>query len=256
MTVRQPFGVCAGIIPWNVPGIMFVYKSGQALAAGNAMIIKTSEKAPLSSLLFAKLALEAGVPGGALQVLGGLGDTGRLLAEHMRIRKISFTGSTRTGRLIMAGAAKSNLKNVTLELGGKSPTIVFDDVNIDEVVPLTKISIMWNAGQICVANSRIYVHEKIYDEFVKKFSASMREFKHGDPMDKATTLGPQADDIQSKAVRDFLAVGASDGKAVVGGHGVGSTNFIEPTVFVDVGEDSKINKQEVFGPVVVVHKFS
>ena len=160
MTVRQPFGVCAGIIPWNVPGIMFVYKSGQALAAGNAMIIKTSEKAPLSSLLFAKLALEAGVPGGVLQVLGGLGDTGRLLAEHMRIRKISFTGSTRTGRLIMAGAAKSNLKNVTLELGGKSPTIVFDDVNIDEVVPLTKISIMWNAGQICVANSRIYVHEK------------------------------------------------------------------------------------------------
>jgi len=256
-TVKQPFGVTAGITPWNVPIIMVCFKVAPSLAAGNAIIIKSSEKSPLTGTYLTKLATEAGIPDGLFSCLNGLGETGKLISEHMRIRKISFTGSTRTGRHIMAAAAHSNLKAVTLELGGKSPTLIFDDADLDEAVPACTFSIAWNSGQICMANSRLYVHEKIYDEFAKRFTASFSQFKQGDPLDKSTTMGPQADSIQAKAVQGYLDIGKQDGKVLLGGEkSKEGENFFMPTVYSDIPENSRINKEEVFGPVVILHKFS
>jgi len=256
-TVKQPYGVTCGIIPWNVPIIMFLFKIGPATAAGNAIIIKSSEKSPLSGAILAGLCHEAGFPPGIVQCLSGLGETGKLLAEHMRVRKVAFTGSTRTGRFIMAAAAQSNLKAVTLELGGKSPTIIFDDADIKTAVQACSFSIQWNAGQVCMANSRLYVHENVYDEFTQEFSKLFGQFKHGDPLDKETTLGPQADELQAKAVQSYLDIGHKEGKAILGGHKPDPEGFyFNPTIFTDVPETSRINKEEVFGPVVIIHKFT
>jgi len=256
-TVKQPFGVTAGITPWNVPIIMVCFKVGPSLAAGNSIIIKSSEKSPLSGTYLAKLATEAGIPDGIFSCLNGLGETGKLISEHMRIRKISFTGSTRTGRHIMAAAAHSNLKACTLELGGKSPTIIFEDADLEEAVPACTFSIAWNSGQICMANSRLYVHEKIYDEFAKRFTAAFSQFKQGDPLDKDVSMGPQADEIQAKTVQSYLDIGNKDGKVLMGGEASkAGKNFFMPTVYSDIPETSRINKEEVFGPVVILHKFS
>ncbi|KAL8281205.1 hypothetical protein RQP46_006239 [Phenoliferia psychrophenolica] len=257
LVLRQPFGVTAAIIPWNAPMYLWVSKVGPSVVAGNTMLLKSSEKAPLSSLYLAQLSLEAGFPAGVIQVLSGMGDTGKLLSEHMEIRKISFTGSTRTGRLVAAGAATSNLKAVALELGGKSPTIIFEDADLAQAVPACAFSLQYNSGQICIANSRIYVHEKVYDEFLKQFKVAYGTFKHGDPLDATTTMGPQADDIQGKSVLGFIDVGKKDGTLQMGGNRVGDKGyFIHPTIFTDVPETSVINTDEVFGPVVIIHKFS
>jgi len=255
MTMKTPYGVCAGIVPWNFPTVMFVLKMAPAIAAGNAIIIKTSEKSPLSAPFLANLAKEAGIPDGIVQCLSGMGDTGKILCEHMRVRKISFTGSTRTGRAIAAAAAQSNLKSVTLELGGKSPCLVFDDADIDEAVAGCTFSISVNSGQMCMASSRLYVHEKIYDEFAQKFAKSFGSYKQGDTLDPSTTMGPQADEIQAKAVQSYLDIGNKDGKALIGGNKK-EGNFFEPTVYTDIAEDSRINKEEVFGPVTILHRFS
>ncbi|KAL8292351.1 hypothetical protein RQP46_001817 [Phenoliferia psychrophenolica] len=257
LVLRQPYGITAAIIPWNVPLIMWVSKVAPSVAAGNTMLIKSSEKSPLAALYIAGLTVEAGFPPGVIQSISGLGDTGKLLSEHMEIRKISFTGSTRTGRFVACGAAMSNLKAVALELGGKSPTIIFDDADLDQAVPACAFSINWNSGQICIASSRLYVHEKIAAEFMAKFKVAMGTFKHGDPLDASTTMGPQADDIQGKAVLEHIAVGKKEGKLEMGGNRVGDKGyFIHPTIFTGVPESSSINKQEVFGPVVIIHTFS
>ncbi|KAK4051570.1 hypothetical protein OIV83_002710 [Microbotryomycetes sp. JL201] len=256
LVLRQPLGVTAGILPFNVPIIMMVGKMGPAIAAGNAIIIKSSEKAPLAVLHIVSLTKEAGIPDGIVSCLSGLGQTGALLASHMEIRKISFTGSTRTGRLIAKAAAESNLKDVALELGGKSPAIVFDDADLDTAIPACDFSIRWNSGQICMANSRIYVHKNIAEEFKKRFIASFGSYKHGDPLDPETGMGPQADAIQGKIVQSYIDIGKQDGKLLLGGERVGDKgNFFTPTVFSNVPEDSRINKEEVFGPVVVIHEF-
>lgn len=256
MTLRQPFGVVAGIIPWNVPLAMFAWKVGPAIAAGNAMILKTSEKSPLSGLRLAALLKEAGLPDGILSVVSGGAATGRLLAEHMRIRKIAFTGSPRAGKLVQQAATASNLKNVTLELGGKSPLIVFPDADLAAVVPAAKFSITFNSGQICTASSRIYVHESIAAEFKVAMKDAYSSTGHGDPLHPSTTQGPQADRIQHTSVLDYLEHGKKEGKVLVGGSKpAGEGYFIEPTIFTDVPDSARINQEEIFGPVVIIHTF-
>ncbi|KAM0752620.1 betaine-aldehyde dehydrogenase [Meredithblackwellia eburnea MCA 4105] len=257
LTLRVPFGVTAGILPFNIPLMMWVSKVGPSVAAGNAIIVKSSEKCPLAALFLGQLTVEAGFPPGIIQVISGGLETGKYLSEHMRIRKISFTGSTNAGKAIAAAAALSNLKDVTMELGGKSPTIIFEDADLDAAVPATAFSIQWNSGQVCVANSRLYVHEKIFAEFITRFKAAYESYKLGDPLDESTTLGPVADSSQGKRVMSYIAVGEKDGKKIVGGGrvGTGEGYFIQPTAFIDIPDDSRINREEVFGPVVVIHKF-
>ncbi|GAA5873019.1 hypothetical protein JCM1840_007298 [Sporobolomyces johnsonii] len=247
LTLLQPFGVCAGILPFNL---------GPAVAAGNAMILKSSEKSPLSAAFVAGLTREAGFPPGIVQVIAGAGETGRLLAEHPKIRKISFTGSARTGKLVAMAAAQSNLKDVSLELGGKSPVIIFEDANLEEAAKGCAQSLMLNSGQICVANTRIYVHEPIRTKFLEMLKSEMKQYKHGNPCDKDTTLGPQADETQGQRVAHYLEIGKQEGKCELGGNRVGDKGyFFEPTLFVDVPDDARINREEIFGPVGIVHTF-
>lgn len=216
---NEPLGVVAGIIPWNGPMATLSSKLALALATGNVMIIKPSEKTPFAALALASLAKEAGFPPGVFQVLTGDGSTGALLASHMRIRKVSFTGSTATGRKIQEMAAKSNLKRVTLELGGKSPAVVFDDCNLDNAVTWCANAITMNTGQVCFAASRVYVQEGIYDRFVEKYKQQMAEKGKGigDPNNQETTMGPIVDKIQYERVTGFLERGRSQGKLLLGG---------------------------------------
>ncbi|KFY72131.1 hypothetical protein V499_07702 [Pseudogymnoascus sp. VKM F-103] len=254
MTLRQPFGVVAAIIPWNVPLIAFAGKAAPALAAGNTVVLKSSEKAPLTSLKLAGLAIEAGFPPGVLNVLSGHGHiSGATLSSHLDVRAISFTGSTRTGRLIQTAAAQSNLKNVILELGGKSPAIVFEDADLEKTVAMTANSIQWNSGQVCMANSRIYVQDTIAEKYIQLFKEKFGAVSTGDPRDVATNHGPMADDAQFDMVSKYIASGKESGQLVLGGASKGG--FVEPTVFTETPEDAQIMKEEVFGPVVNINVF-
>jgi len=194
-------------------------KAGPALATGNCFILKPSEKTPFAALALGTLIKEAGFPPGVFQVLSGDGSTGALLASHMRVRKVSFTGSTTTGRRIQEMASKSNLKRVTLELGGKSPAVVFDDCNLDNAASWCANAITANSGQVCFAASRVYVQEGIYDKFVEKYKAAMVEKAAavGDPDAEGTVMGPLVDKLQFERVNGFIERGASQGKLLVGG---------------------------------------
>src|SRR5271169_3139328 len=258
LVLHQPFGVVGAIIPWNVPMVMFASKVGAAVATGNTVVLKSSEKAPLTSIKLANLIKEAGFPPGVVNVLAGFGlPAGKAIAEHMDIRKISFTGSTRTGRLIQEMSARSNLKNVTLELGGKTPAIIFDDADLDIAVPATQFSIQWNSGQICMANSRIYVHEKIADKFKEEFKKVFTSAKIGNPLDKDVNHGPQADKIQFTNVTNYIESGKKSAKLLVGGERAGEKGyFVKPTIFTDAPEHAEIVKEEIFGPVVVINTFT
>ncbi|KXL44405.1 MAG: hypothetical protein FE78DRAFT_150314 [Acidomyces sp. 'richmondensis'] len=257
---NEPLGVTAGIVPWNAPIGNVGLKAGPALATGNCFILKPSEKTPFAALALLPLIKEAGFPPGVFQVLSGDGSTGALLASHMRVRKVSFTGSISTGKRIQEMAAKSNLKRVTLELGGKSPAVVFDDCNLDNAVTWTVNAIVGHTGQVCFAASRVYVQEGIYDEFIEKYKAMFAERTKavGDPDAESTILGPLVDEAQFKRVSGFIER-ANDQKAgtlVTGGHRIGETGyFIEPTIYTNVDPDSEIHKQEIFGPVSVVRTF-
>lgn len=260
LTFRQPVGVVAAIIPWNFPLVFFASKSAPALIAGNTVVLKTSEKAPLASARVAELVNEAGFPPGVFNIIHGHGmPSGAVLSSHMDVRVLSFTGSGRTGRLIQVAAAQSNLKKVVLELGGKSPAIIFADADIDKAVTETSDSIGLNAGQVCMANSRVYVEKSVAPKFTEAFQKRFGGLKAGDPTEKGTTHGPQADDVQYKNVLAFIEEGMkAGGKLSLGGKGnLESKNgyFIEPTVFLDSPEDSKIMKEEVFGPVVNINTF-
>jgi aldehyde dehydrogenase (NAD+) len=261
MTLRQPYGVVAVIIPWNVPCHFLATKSAPALITGNTVVLKSSEKAPLAVARIAELAVEAGFPPGVFNIISGHGlPSGQILSRHMDIRALSFTGSGRTGRLIQEEAARSNLKKVVLELGGKSPALVFDDADLDKAAAQTQFSIQSNSGQVCMANSRIYVHKSVAARFVEvfnaKFSAGART---GDPLDRATNHGPQADEVQYRSVLAYIEEGkTSGGTLALGGSGrLESTNgyFVEPTVFLNAPELARITKEEVFGPVVVINTF-
>jgi aldehyde dehydrogenase (NAD+) len=258
LILHQPFGVVGAIIPWNVPIIMFCSKVAAALAAGNTVVLKSSEKAPLTSIKLASLIEEAGFPPGVVNILAGFGvPAGKAIAEHMDIRKISFTGSGRTGRLIQEMSAKSNLKNVTLELGGKTPAIIFDDADLSIAVPATQFSIQFNSGQVCMANSRIYVHEKIAEKFKEEFTKAFSQARIGDTLDRRTNHGPQADKIQFDNVINYIEAGKKDASLLMGGERAGDKGYyINPTVFTDAPENSKIVKEEIFGPVVVINTFT
>jgi aldehyde dehydrogenase (NAD+) len=257
VTLKQPYGVVGAIIPWNVPMIMWAQKVAPAVAAGNAIVLKTSEKAPLACTHLAALAHEAGFPAGLINVISGAGETGKILSEHMEIRAISFTGSTATGRRVLAASAASNLKKVSLELGGKSPTIIFDDADLNEAIPACTFSIAWNSGQVCVANSRLYVQESIYPTFLAKFKEAFGGQTHGDPSDAKTMLGPQADKLQGERVLSYLEVGKREGKVALGGDRVAGKSgyFIQPTIFTDVADNARIQKEEIFGPVTIINTF-
>jgi aldehyde dehydrogenase (NAD+) len=236
MTFRQPLGVVGAIIPWNVPIIMLTHKIAPALAAGCTIVLKSSEKAPLSSLKIASFFKEAGLPAGVVNIISGYGrPSGEALALHPDVRLINFTGSSATGKLISEMAAKSNLKRVILELGGKSPTLVFNDAEIEKAAQETAFSIGFVSGQACIANSRIYVQEGVAEKFKKAFSAAFQQVKPGDPLDPTTTHGPQADEIQFKRVKEFLQLAKEGkGKVELGGDVIkmegGNGYFIQPTV--------------------------
>ncbi|THU91051.1 aldehyde dehydrogenase [Dendrothele bispora CBS 962.96] len=259
-TRHEPFGVVAGIIPWNSPFYMLSFKLGPALATGNTVVLKPSEITPLTALKFAELLDDAGFPPGVVNIVNGYGNTvGDAISYHPLIRKVAFTGSTLTGRKILKAAAESNLKVVSLELGGKSPNIIFEDADIEQAVKWAGSGIFNNMGQTCVACSRIFVQEGIYDKFLKgltDYAVNMQN-KAGDPFSSTTLHGPQISDNQFKRVMGYIDSGKADGATMLtGGERIGSEGFyIKPTIFTECKPDMKIIREEIFGPVASVIKF-
>jgi aldehyde dehydrogenase (NAD+) len=258
-TKLQPVGVVGQIIPWNFPLLMLAMKIAPALAAGNTVVLKPAEQTPLSALRAGELMVESGLPPGAVNILPGFGPTaGAAIARHMDVDKVAFTGSTEVGHLIMEAAAQSNLKRVTLELGGKSPNIVFADAEMDQAVEGAHAALFFNQGQVCCAGSRLYVEAKCYDEFVERSVERARRRKVGDPFDPTTEQGPQVDGVQLDKVMGYIGSGKTEGARLMcggkamGGHGF----FIEPTVFADVRDEMKIAREEIFGPVMSILKFT
>lgn len=255
---HEPLGVCAAINPFNAPVATLFLKAAPALATGNVMIVKPSEKTPLGTLAIAPLFEKAGFPPGVLQVVTGAGSTGALLAEHMRIRKVSFTGSLATGRRIQEAAARSNLKRVTLELGGKSPAIIFEDANIKNAITWTINAILTRSGQLCVAASRVYVQKSIADKFIAEYKKRMEAAKNdlGDPQDPDVKLGPMVDQGQLERVKGMVDRAKSEAELVVGGLQYGETGcYMEPTLFLNPKDDAEIYRNEVFGPVSIIKTF-
>jgi len=257
-TRHEPVGVVGQIIPWNYPMLMQSWKLAPALATGNTVVMKPAEQTPLSALRVGELLLEAGYPEGVVNILPGFGPTaGAALARHMDVDKVAFTGSTEVGRLIMTAAAQSNLKRVTLELGGKSPNIIFEDTDLDAAVEGAHMGIFVNQGQSCCAGSRVFVEEKIYQAFVEKSVARAAKRRVGDPLDPNTDQGPQIDQCQYDKIMGYIESGRREGATLAGGgERVGDRGyFIRPTVFVDVQDDMKIAQEEIFGPVMSVIAF-
>ncbi|KAK6508492.1 hypothetical protein TWF506_010580 [Arthrobotrys conoides] len=257
-TRHEPIGVCAQIIPWNYPLLMGAWKLGPALATGNVVVMKSAEQTPLSILYLCNLINEAGFPPGVVNVLSGYGKTaGAALVQHLDVDKIAFTGSTFTGKQIMK-MASVNLKNITLETGGKSPNIIFDDAEIDQAIKWTHSGIMSNMGQVCTATSRVYVHEKIYDQFVEEFKKFMTEVSVvGDPFAETTFQGPQVSKVQYDKILGYVEAGVSEGaKLVSGGKKHGDKGyFIQPTIFAGVEDHMTISREEIFGPFVCFSSF-
>ncbi|KAL4384286.1 hypothetical protein GQ457_15G003330 [Hibiscus cannabinus] len=257
-TLHEPIGVAGQIIPWNFPLLMFAWKVAPALACGNTVVIKTAEQTPLSALYAAKLLHEAGLPAGVVNVVSGYGPTaGAALASHMQVDKLAFTGSTETGKVVLQLAAKSNLKPVTLELGGKSPFIVCKDADVDKAVELAHFALFFNQGQCCCAGSRTYVHESVYDEFLEKAKARALKRSVGDPFVAGIEQGPQIDSEQFEKIMKYIRSGVESGATLeTGGKRIGDKGYyIQPTVFSNVNEDMLIAKDEIFGPVQSVLKF-
>jgi aldehyde dehydrogenase (NAD+) len=257
-TRHEPIGVVGQIIPWNFPLLMQAWKLGPALATGNTIVMKPAEQTPLTALRIGELIVEAGFPMGVVNILPGYGPTaGAAVSGHMDIDKVAFTGSTEVGKLIMRAAADSNLKRVTLELGGKSPNIVFADADMDQAIEGAHFALFFNQGQCCCAGSRLYVEEKCYDEFVEKSVARAKRRTVGDPNHPDTEQGPQVDSEQFNKVMSYVESGKQDGaKLMCGGERVGDKGFfVAPTVFADVQEGMRIADEEIFGPVMSIIKF-
>ncbi|KAJ9167794.1 hypothetical protein P3X46_019388 [Hevea brasiliensis] len=257
-TLREPIGVVGHIIPWNFPSSLFFTKVSPALAAGCTMVVKPAEQTPLSALFYAYLAKLAGIPDGVINVVTGYGPTaGAAIASHMDIDKVSFTGSTEVGRLVMQAAATSNLKQVSLELGGKSPLLIFDDADISTAADLALLGILYNKGEVCVASSRVYVQEGIYDKLVQKLVEKAKAWVVGDPFDPNVRQGPQVDKQQYEKILSYIEHGKREGATLLtGGKPLFKKGyFIEPTIFTDVKEDMLIAKDEIFGPVMSLMKF-
>ncbi|XP_025424582.1 retinal dehydrogenase 1-like [Sipha flava] len=257
-TKPQPIGVVGQIIPWNYPIMMLAWKWGPALAAGCTVVLKPAEQTPLTALYIAALTKEAGFPDGVINVVPGYGPTaGKAIASHPDINKVAFTGSTEVGKLIMEEAAKSNLKRVSLELGGKSPLVIFNDFDVDEAASIAHDAVFANMGQNCCAGSRTFVQDGIYDEFVKKAAKLASLKKVGDPFNSDTQIGPLIDENQYNKVLSMIESGKKEGaKVEAGGSKVGDTGyFVYSTVFSNVTDDMRIAREEIFGPVQQIIKF-
>ncbi|GAA1464942.1 aldehyde dehydrogenase family protein [Microbacterium thalassium] len=256
-TLREPYGVVGGIIPWNAPGPMFVTEVGAAIAAGNTMVMKPAEDAPLTPLALAKLALEAGIPAGVINVVTGYGhEAGAAVPAHPRIRRMGFTGSPQTGALVMEACAK-NLTPLHLELGGKSPQVVFPDADLDLAVPAMTAGITMNTGQICAAGSRVVVLRSIHDELVDRLAAQMEKITYG-PWHQPVNMGPLINQKQHERVLGYIDIGREAGAEVVTGGAAptggdfGNGFFVQPTLFDKVDPSMRIAREEIFGPVLSV----
>jgi acyl-CoA reductase-like NAD-dependent aldehyde dehydrogenase len=257
-TLREPIGVIGSIIPWNGPIMQACWKIGPALAAGNTILLKPAEQTPMSAMRLAELAVEAGVPKGVINILTGFGPgAGSSIAHHPGIDKVSFTGSTEVGKLILE-ASMGNLKRVTLELGGKSPNIVFPDADLAKAVPASVAAFSFVSGQVCVAGTRLFVQRDFKEEFVAQLTEHAAAINVGDPMDAATTMGPLSSKEQFNRVQEYLAIGKGEGAtARTGGDAMpGAGYFVQPTVFDDVTNSMRIAREEIFGPVVSIIPFT
>ncbi|KAH6844010.1 aldehyde dehydrogenase [Alternaria alternata] len=258
-TLRQPIGVVAQIIPWNYPLSMACWKLGPALACGNTVVLKAAEQTPLSILILAKLIKQAGFPPGVVNILNGLGrEAGAALVQHPLVDKVAFTGSTTTATQIMKMAAVG-LKNITLETGGKSPLIVFEDADMDQAVRWSHVGIMSNQGQICTATSRILVQESVFDTFVSQFRQQIKNVSIiGNQWSENTFQGPQVTKQQYERVLSYVDIGKSEGAELIeGGEACeGNGYYVKPTVFTKVSPNMRIYREEIFGPFVVIATFS
>jgi aldehyde dehydrogenase (NAD+) len=256
-TVREPVGVVAAIVPWNFPLMIGMWKLAPALACGCTVVMKPAELTSLSALRIGELALEAGLPPGVLNIVTGPGRVvGEALVNHPDVDKVTFTGSPGVGRGIMKGAA-GNFKRVSLELGGKSANVIFDDADLDAATRAAAAGIFFNAGQVCSAGSRVLVHEKVYDEVVERLTSRAEALRIGDPGDRTTALGPVISEKQMNIILDYVAIGRNEGALLTtGGERVGDRGyFIRPAVFANVKHEMRIAQEEIFGPVVSVIKF-
>ena len=257
-TRLEPVGVVGQIIPWNFPLLMQAWKLGPALACGNTVVMKPAEQTPLTALRVGELMLEAGFPEGVVNILPGYGPTaGAAIARHMDVDKVAFTGSTEVGHLIMEAAAQTNLKRVTLELGGKSPNIIFADADMDKAVEGSHFALFFNQGQCCCAGSRTFVERKAYDQFVERSVERAKRRTVGDPFSPDTEQGPQVDLDQFNKVMSYIDAGKREGASLLcGGSRVGDRGyFVAPTVFADVQDNMKIAQEEFFGPVMSIIPF-
>jgi betaine-aldehyde dehydrogenase len=257
MTFREPLGVCGIIVPWNFPIAITSWKSSPALAMGNCVVLKPAEQTPLTALRLAELALEAGIPEGVFQVVTGPGSqVGEALITHPLVRKLAFTGSTEVGMRVMQLAA-NDIKRVTLELGGKSANIVFEDCDFDRAVASAVSSSLGNAGQDCCARSRLLVAKSIYDRFSKAVVAAFEKVKVGNPLDESTEVGPLVTDAHRKRVMSYIETGKREGATLATGGDAGAKpgSFLQPAVFLGAKPEMKIAREEIFGPVVAVMPF-
>lgn len=257
-TRHEPVGVVAAILPWNIPLLSLVCKAAPALAMGCTIVVKPAEQTPLTALKLGELINEAEFPPGVINIVTGFGETtGRPLVQHPLVDKVAFTGSTEVGFEIMRNSHVTNLKRITLELGGKSPNIILDDADMDLALSQSHNALFFNQGQACIAGSRLFVQEGIYDEFVKRAVEMAKNRKLGCPLQAETQQGPQLDDIQFKRIMHYIDIGQKEGATMLcGGKRHGDKGyFIQPTVFADVTDGMTIAKEEIFGPVMSIMKF-
>ncbi|KAG0711342.1 Cytosolic 10-formyltetrahydrofolate dehydrogenase [Chionoecetes opilio] len=258
ITKKQPIGVCGLVTPWNYPLMMLSWKMAACLAAGNTVVIKPAQVSPLTALKFAELSARAGIPPGVINVLPGTGSVcGQAIADHKDVRKLGFTGSTEIGQVIMKSCAVSNLKKVSLELGGKSPFLIFADCDFDKAVRMGMSSVFFNKGENCIAAGRLFVEESIHDEFVKRIIEECKKMVIGDPLNRGTAHGPQNHKAHFDKLLEYIDVGVKEGATLVyGGKRVDRPGyFLHPTVFTDVEDHMFLAKEESFGPIMVISKF-